>query len=135
MKAMLISSASLARNHEQVLRRERSCLREIFKEAREKSPTIVFIDEIDSIAPKREEVTGEVERRVVSQMLSLMDGLEARGKVISSQRRIALTRSTLLSEGLEDLTEKSRSRCQARREDLRFSNPYQTHAPDAGSRS
>jgi transitional endoplasmic reticulum ATPase len=57
-------------------------LREIFKEAREKSPTIVFIDEIDSIAPKRDEVTGEVERRVVSQMLSLMDGLEARGKVI-----------------------------------------------------
>jgi len=57
-------------------------LREIFKEAREKAPSIVFIDEIDSIAPKREEVTGEVERRVVSQMLSLMDGLEARGKVI-----------------------------------------------------
>lgn len=57
-------------------------LREIFKEAREKSPTIIFIDEIDSIAPKRDEVTGEVERRVVSQMLSLMDGLEARGKVI-----------------------------------------------------
>src|SRR6202049_3355243 len=57
-------------------------LREIFKEAREKAPTIVFIDEIDSIAPKREEVTGEVERRVVSQLLSVMDGLEARGKVI-----------------------------------------------------
>ncbi|HLQ06185.1 MAG TPA: CDC48 family AAA ATPase, partial [Nitrososphaerales archaeon] len=57
-------------------------LREIFKEAKEKAPTIVFIDEIDSIAPKREEVTGEVERRVVSQLLSLMDGLEARGKVI-----------------------------------------------------
>ena len=57
-------------------------LREIFKEAREKAPSIVFVDEIDSIAPKREEVTGEVERRVVSQMLSLMDGLEARGKVI-----------------------------------------------------
>ena len=57
-------------------------LREIFKEAREKSPSIIFIDEIDSIAPKREEVTGEVERRVVSQMLSLMDGLESRGKVI-----------------------------------------------------
>jgi transitional endoplasmic reticulum ATPase len=57
-------------------------LREIFKEAREKSPSIIFVDEIDSIAPKREEVTGEVERRVVSQMLSLMDGLEARGKVI-----------------------------------------------------
>lgn len=57
-------------------------LREIFKEAKEKSPTIVFIDEIDSIAPKREEVTGEVERRVVSQLLSLMDGLEGRGKVV-----------------------------------------------------
>ena len=57
-------------------------LREIFKEAREKAPSIIFIDEIDSIAPKREEVTGEVERRVVSQMLSLMDGLEGRGKVI-----------------------------------------------------
>ena len=57
-------------------------LREIFKEAKEKSPSIVFIDEIDSIAPKREEVTGEVERRVVSQLLSLMDGLEGRGKVV-----------------------------------------------------
>lgn len=57
-------------------------LREIFKEAKEKAPTIIFIDEIDSIAPKREEVTGEVERRVVSQLLSLMDGLEGRGKVI-----------------------------------------------------
>jgi len=57
-------------------------LREIFKEARERSPSIIFIDEIDSIAPKREEVTGEVERRVVSQMLALMDGLEGRGKVI-----------------------------------------------------
>ena len=57
-------------------------LREIFKEAREKAPSIIFVDEIDSIAPKIEEVTGEVERRVVSQMLSLMDGLEARGKVI-----------------------------------------------------
>jgi transitional endoplasmic reticulum ATPase len=57
-------------------------LREIFKEAKEKAPTIIFIDEIDSIAPKREEVTGEVERRVVSQLLALMDGLEARGEVI-----------------------------------------------------
>src|SRR6266496_337943 len=57
-------------------------LREIFKESREKAPSIVFVDEIDSIAPKREEVTGEVERRVVSQLLSLMDGLESRGKVI-----------------------------------------------------
>jgi transitional endoplasmic reticulum ATPase len=57
-------------------------LREIFKEARDKAPSIIFIDEIDSIAPKREEVMGEVERRVVSQLLSVMDGLEARGKVI-----------------------------------------------------
>src|SRR5437660_7862383 len=57
-------------------------IREIFKEAKEKAPTIIFIDEIDSIAPKREEVTGEVERRVVSQLLSVMDGLQARGKVI-----------------------------------------------------
>jgi transitional endoplasmic reticulum ATPase len=57
-------------------------LREIFKEAKENAPSIIFVDEIDSIAPNREEVTGEVERRVVSQMLSLMDGLEARGRVI-----------------------------------------------------
>src|SRR5438445_6630457 len=57
-------------------------LRDIFKQAEENAPSIIFIDEIDSIAPKREEVTGEVERRVVSQLLSVMDGLEARGKVI-----------------------------------------------------
>jgi transitional endoplasmic reticulum ATPase len=57
-------------------------LREIFKQAQENAPSIVFIDEIDSIAPKREEVTGEVERRVVAQMLSLMDGLASRGKVV-----------------------------------------------------
>lgn len=57
-------------------------LREIFDEARENTPAVVFIDEIDSIAPKREEVSGEVERRVVAQLLSLMDGLEARGDVI-----------------------------------------------------
>ncbi|MGB7881269.1 MAG: CDC48 family AAA ATPase, partial [Nitrososphaeraceae archaeon] len=57
-------------------------LREIFNEVKENAPSIIFIDEIDSIAPKREEATGEVERRVVSQLLSLMDGLEARGKVI-----------------------------------------------------
>ena len=57
-------------------------LREKFNEAKEKSPSIIFIDEIDSIAPKREEVTGEVERRVVSQLLTLMDGLEGRGKVV-----------------------------------------------------
>jgi len=57
-------------------------LREIFKEAEENAPSIVFIDELDSIAPKREEVTGEVEKRVVAQLLSLMDGLQARGKVV-----------------------------------------------------
>ncbi len=57
-------------------------LREIFDEAKENAPAIIFIDEIDSIAPKREEVTGEVERRVVAQLLALMDGLEARGQVI-----------------------------------------------------
>ena len=57
-------------------------LREIFEEAKENAPSIIFIDEIDSIAPKREEVTGEVERRVVAQLLTLMDGLEARGEVI-----------------------------------------------------
>ncbi|HEX55485.1 MAG: AAA family ATPase [Candidatus Altiarchaeales archaeon] len=57
-------------------------LREIFEEAKENSPAIIFIDEIDSIAPKREEVRGEVERRVVAQLLALMDGLVARGDVI-----------------------------------------------------
>jgi len=57
-------------------------LREIFKQAQESAPSIIFIDEIDSIAPKREEVTGETERRVVAQLLSLMDGLESRGKVV-----------------------------------------------------
>ncbi len=57
-------------------------LREIFKEAEENAPAIIFIDEIDSIAPKREEVTGEVEKRVVAQLLALMDGLKERGKVI-----------------------------------------------------
>ncbi len=57
-------------------------LREKFQEAKEKAPSIIFIDEIDAIAPKRDEVTGEVERRVVSQLLTLMDGLETRGKVI-----------------------------------------------------
>ncbi|MCC6023889.1 MAG: CDC48 family AAA ATPase [Thaumarchaeota archaeon] len=57
-------------------------LREIFKEAEENAPSIIFIDELDAIAPKRSEVTGEVERRVVSQLLTLMDGLKSRGQVI-----------------------------------------------------
>jgi transitional endoplasmic reticulum ATPase len=57
-------------------------LRDVFKQAQENAPSIIFIDEIDSIAPKREEVTGEVEKRVTSQLLSLMDGLQSRGKVV-----------------------------------------------------
>ena len=57
-------------------------LREIFKQAEENTPSIIFIDEIDSIAPKRDEVSGEVEKRVVSQLLSLMDGMKSRGKVV-----------------------------------------------------
>jgi len=57
-------------------------IRDIFEEAEKTAPTIIFIDEIDAIAPKREEVMGEVERRVVSQILTVMDGLKARGKVI-----------------------------------------------------
>ena len=57
-------------------------LREIFTQAEENSPSIIFIDEIDSIAPKREEVSGELERRIVSQLLTLMDGMKSRGKVV-----------------------------------------------------
>jgi transitional endoplasmic reticulum ATPase len=57
-------------------------LRTIFQEAGENAPSIIFIDEIDSIAPKRDEVSGETERRVVAQLLALMDGLESRGKVV-----------------------------------------------------
>ena len=57
-------------------------LRDIFKEAKENSPSIIFIDEIDAIAPKREEAYGDVEKRVVAQLLALMDGLTDRGNVI-----------------------------------------------------
>ena len=57
-------------------------LRDIFKEAKEKSPSIIFIDEIDAIAPKREEAYGDVEKRVVAQLLALMDGLTDRGNVV-----------------------------------------------------
>jgi transitional endoplasmic reticulum ATPase len=57
-------------------------LREVFEEAEENAPAVVFIDEIDSIAPERGETSGDVERRVVAQLLSLMDGLEERGEVI-----------------------------------------------------
>jgi len=57
-------------------------LREIFDEAEQNAPSIIFIDELDSITPRREEVTGEVERRVVAQLLTMMDGLEERGQVV-----------------------------------------------------
>ncbi|MGE5555236.1 MAG: CDC48 family AAA ATPase [Methanocella sp.] len=57
-------------------------LREIFQQAQQNAPSIIFVDELDAIAPKREDVTGEVERRVVAQMLALMDGLSGRGNVI-----------------------------------------------------
>ena len=57
-------------------------LRDKFEEAEKSAPSIIFIDEIDAIAPKREDISGEVERRVVSQMLTLMDGLQNRGKVV-----------------------------------------------------
>ena len=57
-------------------------LREIFQKAQETAPSIIFIDELDAIAPKREEVTGEVERRVVAQLLALMDGIGSRGNII-----------------------------------------------------
>ena len=57
-------------------------LREFFEEAEENAPSIIFIDELDAIAPKREEVSGEVERRVVAQLLTLMDGLKSRGQVV-----------------------------------------------------
>jgi transitional endoplasmic reticulum ATPase len=57
-------------------------LRQIFEEAQRSAPSIIFIDEIDSIAPKREEVSGDLERRIVAQLLALMDGLSARGEVI-----------------------------------------------------
>lgn len=72
-------------------------LRELFNEAEDNSPAIIFIDEIDSIAPKRGEVTGEVERRIVAQLLSLMDGLQARGQVVVIA---ATNRANALDEAL-----------------------------------
>jgi len=68
-------------------------LREVFQEAQQNAPAIIFIDEIDSIAPKREEVTGEVERRIVAQLLTLMDGLEPRQNIVvigATNRREAI---------------------------------------------
>src|SRR3989338_5042182 len=57
-------------------------IRDLFEEAEKNAPSIIFIDELDAIAPKREDVQGEVERRVVSQLLTMMDGLKTRGKVV-----------------------------------------------------
>ena len=61
-------------------------IRGLFEDAAEKAPSILFIDEIDAIAPKRTEVTGEVEKRIVAQLLALMDGLKSRGEVIVMRR-------------------------------------------------
>src|SRR5207245_9108909 len=72
-------------------------LRDVFKEAQENAPSIIFIDEIASIAPKREEVTGEVEKRVTSQLWSLMDGVQSRGKVVVIG---ATNRPTAMDPGL-----------------------------------
>jgi transitional endoplasmic reticulum ATPase len=57
-------------------------LREVFRQAQETAPSIIFIDELDSVAPKREEVSGDVEKRIVSQLLALMDGIQSRGKLV-----------------------------------------------------
>lgn len=57
-------------------------LRQVFQEAEKNAPSIIFIDEVDSIAPKRDKTQGEVERRIVSQLLTLMDGLKSRAHVI-----------------------------------------------------
>ena len=56
-------------------------LRQLFEQAKKEAPSIIFLDEIDSIAPKRENTTGEVEKRIVAQLLAIMDGLEARGQI------------------------------------------------------
>ena len=65
-----------------------SNLRKAFEEAEKNAPAIIFIDEIDSIAPKREKTNGEVERRIVSQLLTLMDGLKQRYICISDEMRV-----------------------------------------------
>ncbi len=92
-------------------------LRELFKEASDNTPAIIFIDEIDAIAPKRSEVTGEVERRVVAQLLSLMDGLEARGQVV-------VIAATNRPEGIDP----------ALRRPGRFDREIEIGVPDAGGR-
>merc|ERR1712093_897750 len=59
-----------------------SNLRKMFQQAEENAPSIIFMDEIDSIAPKREKTNGEVEKRIVSQLLTLMDGINSRSQVV-----------------------------------------------------
>jgi transitional endoplasmic reticulum ATPase len=92
-------------------------LRELFKEASDNTPAIIFIDEIDAIAPKRSEVTGEVERRVVAQLLALMDGLEARGQVV-------VIAATNRPEGIDS----------ALRRPGRFDREIEIGVPDAAGR-
>ncbi|WP_276279078.1 CDC48 family AAA ATPase [Halorussus caseinilyticus] len=79
-------------------------LREVFEEAEQNAPAIIFIDELDSIAPKREEAGGDVERRVVAQLLSLMDGLESRGEVtvIAATNRVDAVDQALRRPGRFD---------------------------------
>ncbi len=92
-------------------------LREIFREAEENAPSIVFIDEIDAIAPRREDVTGELEKRVVAQLLALMDGLKERGRVIviAATNRVSGVDPALRRPG-------------------RFDREIETHLPDRRER-
>lgn len=96
-------------------------LRELFEQANKEAPSIIFIDELDSIAPKREEVTGEVERRVVAQLLTMMDGLEERGQVvvIGATNRIDAIDPALRARA--GLIARSRSGCPIGMRGLRYS--------------
>ncbi len=69
-------------NHHNPTHLHPTCPRQVFQEAEKNAPSIIFIDEVDSIAPKRDKTQGEVERRIVSQLLTLMDGLKSRAHVI-----------------------------------------------------
>ena len=82
MRLGLSSSDKWARYHVKKWRESESNLRKAFEEAKKNSPAIIFIDELDSIAPQREKINGDVERRIVSQLLTLMDGLKQRFHVI-----------------------------------------------------
>ena len=77
-------------------------LREIFQKAKESAPSIIFIDEIDAIAPKREDTFGDVEKRVVAQLLALMDGMSDRGNVVVLG---ATNRPDSLDPALKDLAD------------------------------